>query len=303
MATGFYTTEQPIAEHIKGRDGRTLADAWREHGHGGVQGHHDRRLPQPLPDRRPQHRARALVHGLHHREPDRLHPSPRSSRWASASSAPSSRRPRRSSRGTTTSSDGCSARCGAPAAARAGTSTPTAATRRCGRARRSSSASCCSRFDLDQYVVTPRHDAIDHEGARSMTATHMTSLDNKVVVITGAGSGIGPRARPAGRPQGCPARRSPTGTSRRSPRPSTCSRPPVCASCAATSSTSPTAPRSAGWADGGGRAVRPRQHAGQQRRRHRHRRLRGDVLRGLRLDRRRQLRWASSTAPRSSCPT
>ncbi len=32
VATGFYTTEQPIAEHVKGREGRTLADAWREHG-------------------------------------------------------------------------------------------------------------------------------------------------------------------------------------------------------------------------------------------------------------------------------
>ena len=32
VATGFYTTEQPIAKHIKGRDGRTLADAWRTDG-------------------------------------------------------------------------------------------------------------------------------------------------------------------------------------------------------------------------------------------------------------------------------
>ena len=32
VATGFYTTEQPIAQHIKGRDGRTLADAWSEKG-------------------------------------------------------------------------------------------------------------------------------------------------------------------------------------------------------------------------------------------------------------------------------
>ena len=32
VATGFYTTEQPIAQHIKGRDGRTLADAWSEQG-------------------------------------------------------------------------------------------------------------------------------------------------------------------------------------------------------------------------------------------------------------------------------
>ncbi|RLV49169.1 NAD(P)/FAD-dependent oxidoreductase [Nocardioides mangrovicus] len=32
VATGFYTTDLPIAHHIKGRDGRTLADAWAEHG-------------------------------------------------------------------------------------------------------------------------------------------------------------------------------------------------------------------------------------------------------------------------------
>ncbi|KQT94447.1 4-hydroxyacetophenone monooxygenase [Marmoricola sp. Leaf446] len=32
VATGFHTTDQPIAHHIKGRDGRTLADVWREHG-------------------------------------------------------------------------------------------------------------------------------------------------------------------------------------------------------------------------------------------------------------------------------
>jgi cyclohexanone monooxygenase len=32
VATGFHTTEQPIAEHIKGREGRTLADAWRAEG-------------------------------------------------------------------------------------------------------------------------------------------------------------------------------------------------------------------------------------------------------------------------------
>ncbi|MET0998420.1 MAG: NAD(P)/FAD-dependent oxidoreductase [Marmoricola sp.] len=32
VATGFYTTEQPISQHIKGRDGRTLADSWAEEG-------------------------------------------------------------------------------------------------------------------------------------------------------------------------------------------------------------------------------------------------------------------------------
>jgi cation diffusion facilitator CzcD-associated flavoprotein CzcO len=32
VATGFYVTEPPIAQHITGRDGRTLADVWDEHG-------------------------------------------------------------------------------------------------------------------------------------------------------------------------------------------------------------------------------------------------------------------------------
>jgi cation diffusion facilitator CzcD-associated flavoprotein CzcO len=32
VATGFFTTDQPIAHHIKGRDGRTLAAAWAETG-------------------------------------------------------------------------------------------------------------------------------------------------------------------------------------------------------------------------------------------------------------------------------
>ncbi|HET8561323.1 MAG TPA: NAD(P)/FAD-dependent oxidoreductase [Marmoricola sp.] len=32
VATGFHTTDMPIAQHVKGRDGRTLADAWGESG-------------------------------------------------------------------------------------------------------------------------------------------------------------------------------------------------------------------------------------------------------------------------------
>ena len=32
VATGFHTTELPITEHVTGRDGRTLADVWRESG-------------------------------------------------------------------------------------------------------------------------------------------------------------------------------------------------------------------------------------------------------------------------------
>jgi cyclohexanone monooxygenase len=32
VATGFYTTELPITEHLEGRAGRTLAEVWAEHG-------------------------------------------------------------------------------------------------------------------------------------------------------------------------------------------------------------------------------------------------------------------------------
>src|SRR5690606_8030989 len=32
VATGFYTTELPITEHIRGRSGRSLADRWRASG-------------------------------------------------------------------------------------------------------------------------------------------------------------------------------------------------------------------------------------------------------------------------------
>ena len=72
---------------------RTLADTWRDERHGGLQGHDRPRLPQPVHDRRPQHRPGPHQHGLHHRVAGRLHPrrgphdaarraTPRSSRRA-----------------------------------------------------------------------------------------------------------------------------------------------------------------------------------------------------------------------------
>ncbi|MEO5654247.1 MAG: NAD(P)/FAD-dependent oxidoreductase [Marmoricola sp.] len=38
VATGFHTTEQPIATHIVGRGGRSLADTWGEHGQAAYKG-------------------------------------------------------------------------------------------------------------------------------------------------------------------------------------------------------------------------------------------------------------------------
>ncbi|MBO9520773.1 MAG: NAD(P)/FAD-dependent oxidoreductase [Nocardioidaceae bacterium] len=45
VATGFYTTDQPIAHGIKGRDGRTLADVWAEHGMASYKGTTTRGFP------------------------------------------------------------------------------------------------------------------------------------------------------------------------------------------------------------------------------------------------------------------
>ena len=74
-------------------------------------------------------------------------------------SPPWSRCPRRRTPGTTTCSAGWSAPCGAPAAARAGTSTSTAATPRCGRARRSPSARLLQPLRPRELPAHPAPDA------------------------------------------------------------------------------------------------------------------------------------------------
>jgi cation diffusion facilitator CzcD-associated flavoprotein CzcO len=45
VATGFHTTEQPIAEHIRGRDGRSLSEVWAEHGMASYKGTTTRGFP------------------------------------------------------------------------------------------------------------------------------------------------------------------------------------------------------------------------------------------------------------------
>ena len=48
FGTGFHVTDIPIAQQIRGRDGRTLAEAW-DGSPRGLPRHHRRRLPEPVP--------------------------------------------------------------------------------------------------------------------------------------------------------------------------------------------------------------------------------------------------------------
>ena len=133
----------PIGERVRGRDGARLVDAWR--GQPAAHLRHDgRRLPQPVPAARAEHRPRPQLDRLHDRVADQLRArraagdarraarrSPRSRPEAQA--AYNARARRRSCDGTVWST----------AAARAGTSTRPAATRRCGPTGRGASA--CAR--------------------------------------------------------------------------------------------------------------------------------------------------------------
>ena len=202
VATGFFTTELPITEHITGRDGRTLAAQWRESGMAAYKGTTVPGFPNLFllvgPNTGLGHSTmvfmiesqvaylREAVRTMgQHRSPPSSPPGP----------------PRGS--GTPTCSAGWSAPCGARVDARAGTSTPTAATPRCGRARRSRSAAC-------SRSSTWRRTTCGHPGRpagprsrphrrrpdsprphRQQGSDRMKTLDDKVVVITGAGSGIG----------------------------------------------------------------------------------------------------------------
>ncbi|WP_052665054.1 NAD(P)/FAD-dependent oxidoreductase [Nitriliruptor alkaliphilus] len=62
FGTGFEVSQPPIARHVRGRGGRLLVDVWAD----GMHAHLGRpRVPQPVPARRPQHRARSHLDGLH----------------------------------------------------------------------------------------------------------------------------------------------------------------------------------------------------------------------------------------------
>ena len=144
------------------------------------------RLPQLLLDRRAQHRARPLQHGVRDRVPGRLRPSTRSARCAPSGYA-DGRAARRRPAGLERrpAAPDAAVPCGTPAAARAGTSTSTAATPLLWPRTTFTFRRLLSRFDAEAYDVARPDDRPAREGDR------MKTLDDKVVVITGAGSGIG----------------------------------------------------------------------------------------------------------------
>ena len=128
---------------VRGRDGRTLAETWRRQ-HAGLPGHDDRRLPEPLLPRRPQHGPRPQLDRVHDRVAAQLRPrrAAHDGRARGRVASTSGPRPRRPS--TSASRRSCARRCGTRAAARAGTWTATAATPCCGRASPGPSGVCCA---------------------------------------------------------------------------------------------------------------------------------------------------------------
>ena len=181
VATGFYTTEQPIAEHVKGRDGLTLADAWREGGMAAYKGTTIAGFPNLFqivgPNTGLGHSSMVFViesqiayivsalQQMGERGIGTVEPRPE------AQQAWNDDLHRRMQR-TVWSTGGC-ASWYLDAHGRNTTLWPrtTFAFRR-----------LLSEFDLDQYVAPHT----TRQGDRSMK-----TLDDKVVVITGAGSGMG----------------------------------------------------------------------------------------------------------------
>ena len=73
FGTGFHVTDIPVADRIVGRGGVALKERWAD-GMKAYKGTAVRRLPQPLPARRAQHRPRPQLAGVHDRVADRLRP-------------------------------------------------------------------------------------------------------------------------------------------------------------------------------------------------------------------------------------
>ena len=113
--TGFRVTDMPYVEWLRGRDGRTLGDVWREQGHAGAARHDRRRLPEPVHARRAEHRPRAQLDRLHDRVAARL----RDGRAAHDGRA-RRRRARHAPEAQAAFNDGCSGACAGPSGRKGG---------------------------------------------------------------------------------------------------------------------------------------------------------------------------------------
>ena len=99
VATGFFTTELPIAEQIRGRDGASLADTWRDAGMAAYKGTTVHGFPNLFmivgPNTGLGHSSMIFII-----ESQVEYIRDASARWASTATPPSSPRPRRSRSGT-----------------------------------------------------------------------------------------------------------------------------------------------------------------------------------------------------------
>ena len=103
VATGFHTTDQPIAAPHQGPRRPHARRRLARERHGGVQGHHDRRASPTCSRSSAPTPAWATPHGVHDREPDRLHRSAPCSTMGERGLATVEPRGRRAGRrGTTT---------------------------------------------------------------------------------------------------------------------------------------------------------------------------------------------------------
>ena len=71
FGTGFHVTDPPIAGHLRGRDGRTLAESWNGAPHSLSRRHRDQ-LPEPVPPRRRGQRDRPQLSCVPGRVPSRV---------------------------------------------------------------------------------------------------------------------------------------------------------------------------------------------------------------------------------------
>ena len=239
-----------------------------------------------------------LQHGVHHRVAGRLHPRRASARCAQRGYAAVEPRAeaqqawnadlQRRMKRTVWNTGGCSSWY----LDAHGRNTDALAAQPRSRSAASSPGSTPRRTTCAGRTTATRRGGLAHEDARRQgRRDHRRRLRHR------------PRARASTSPAGARCSRSPTSTRPGSPRPSTWSRTPAPARSAPTALDVADRAAFAAYAADGRRALRPGQRRGQQRRRRARRRLRGPRRTPTWTGSSASTSGASSTAPRSSCPT